>query len=60
MRKKIILIFCVLGVSVFGGISEILMLDECICSFLLVIKNYLVKKKLLLFVRNINALWVPY
>lgn len=30
--------------SVFGGISEILIFDECICSFLLVIKNYLVKK----------------
>lgn len=38
------------------GISEILMLDECICSFLLVTCH----KKLLIFVKYFNTLWVPY
>lgn len=38
------------------GISEILMLDECVCSFLLVIFH----KILLCFVTIVNALWVPY
>lgn len=42
-----------------GGKSETLMLDECICSFLLVVKNYLAII-IKIFVRIVNVLWAPY